>query len=959
MYKLLIFIFIILSFKLFAQEPAFQIVNQNNGLSSNIVYDMIQDGKGYIWIAGEKGLSKFDGVNFIHYSNKKQNSKSLSNIIEYKLGEVYVQNFSGQIFRTSNDSLIYIEKLSNSGNYYQMQKTEDMLFSFDMYGIYATNITTNKTNYLKTNKPIFENTWQENDEIFFITELGELKNFKKNSVNTIAEIPQLKNRFNKIIKCKKGFVFIQKNQNDWVYFFKDNSLTKLKGIEENVIVNKICTIDNKIWICTTNGIYIFDENFNQMNQGLPLFKQFNTSTIIKDKSNSYWISTIDNGLLFIENLNIKKYSDIFPTSICKKDDNTAIFGTIKNEGYEYNLKENKVFKLFQTPYPNQIVDCYYDQKNQTSIFASNSTKFYKKNKFIYEDYLAIKCIKKIWDNTYFVAYSGGACVIDFGKNKKTIPNWLIKMPNSQRYFFDQTYKRTKTVEYYHQDSTFVIGNVNGLYFQKRNSKIELKFKNNTILGNDLLINNSKLYIASSNLGLLVYDFKTNKLEQIETQYEIDNFNKVKMHGEYLYFSSDNVLFKYHLLSKTFQKWNCENGISKDEIKDFEVFENQYVVCLNTGVIHFSDNEFNQELEKPTLYINKIINNENGKLLNIKNLKLPFEENNLNILFSVPFYKNIKSLAVYYKINNSNWIKLLPTQRELPLASLEPNKYNIQIKAISASGIESKIEQLEIIILPPFYKTWWFILIVIAAILFIIYCFFKFRTNQLKRKQKLALEKEELNRQIDLSTLKTLRAQMNPHFIYNSLNSIQSYVYSGEKELASKYLGLFSDLSRSLLDSSNLQEISLYDELKLIDLYLQLECIRLPKIKYEIIKNEDLQEHDIYIPAMIVQPLVENAIKHGLANKADNCLLKINISSDTENIKIEIDDNGIGRKKAEELNKGKRNKPESFATKSIENRISLLNKNRSKKITQNITDKFKNQEASGTLVTLIIPINYND
>lgn len=93
---------------------------------------------------------------------------------------------------------------------------------------------------------------------------------------------------------------------------------------------------------------------------------------------------------------------------------------------------------------------------------------------------------------------------------------------------------------------------------------------------------------------------------------------------------------------------------------------------------------------------------------------------------------------------------------------------------------------------------WFMILVAAAVFTLIFFFFRLRTNQLKHKQKVELEKQELNRKIDLSTLKTLRAQMNPHFIFNSLNSIQSYVYSGEKELASKYLGLFSDLSRSLL-----------------------------------------------------------------------------------------------------------------------------------------------------------------
>lgn len=958
---LLLLVWIGLYHQLFSQQPAFQIINQNSGLSSNTIYDLLQDSKGYIWIAGEKGLSRFDGVNFIQYSNSNENSKSLSNVIEYLPGEVYVQNFSGQIFRTSHDSLIYVSDLSKTGNYFQMQKMGNTLISFGYSGIYSTILPFGPITFTPTPIAIFENTWIEKDKLVFLTENGELKQFKNNKIESLFQLDPLKDRFNRIVKCKKGYLFLQKNNNSLVYLFDGQTLTTIPGIKEDVFVNKICSLDNEIWICTTNGIYVFDENFTSLNSGKPLFKQFNVSTIIKDKTNAYWISTLDNGLIYVNNMNVTKFADVAPSSITKINENTAIFGTTKNEGFEYNLNLNQVNNIFRFPYPNQIVDCYYDKENKMSFFSSNTLKIYRDRQLVWEKNNAVKCIKKLWDQTYFLAHSNGVCVMYTGNNPKAnLPNWLKYKNDNIFYLLDNSSMRTKAVEYYPADSIFIIGNIKGLFFQDRKSKTEIQYLGKSILANSLLVDQQNLYIASGNLGMLVYNFEHKTVSSVSKEIPTQNFNQIRVFGPYLFFASDNVLYKYHLANKTIEQWNCDNGISKDEIKDFEVFEGRYVVCLNSGLISISDREFGIEKDVPKLYLDKIICSNTGKILDLNNLSVDFEENNLNVLFSIPWFKNLNSLEVFYRINGGAWIKLASSQRSLPLASLEPNTYAVELKAISYAGIESETLRFTLTVRPPFYRTWWFILLLTGLILFLIYQLFRYRSNQIRKKQAAILEKQELSRKLDLSTLKTLRAQMNPHFIYNSLNSIQSYVYSGQKELASKYLGLFSDLSRSLLDSSTLQEISLHDEIKLIDLYLQLECIRLPKIKYEIIKSPDLQEHNHFIPAMIVQPIVENAIKHGLANKEENCFLKISIHADEQQITIEIDDNGIGRKKAETLNKNKRNKPASFATDAIESRITLLNKNRSTSIIHSIIDKYdSHQTPIGTTVKLTIPTDYND
>lgn len=230
------------------------------------------------------------------------------------------------------------------------------------------------------------------------------------------------------------------------------------------------------------------------------------------------------------------------------------------------------------------------------------------------------------------------------------------------------------------------------------------------------------------------------------------------------------------------------------------------------------------------------------------------------------------------------------------------------------------------------------------------------TTKLEDAELLLIEKQKASD----SEIKAIKSQMNPHFFYNALNSIQGYIYSGDKENAAKSLGLFSDLSRSILESSRNTEISLYDEIELLQNYLKLETMRLPKIKYSIHTSESISLHDVYIPAMILQPLVENAIKHGLANKQGEGLLSINVEEKNNKLFIDIEDDGIGRDAAAEIGKRMMKKSASFSTEANMSRIELLNNNKTEKIIQQIIDKKDNNgNATGTIVKLVIPIELYD
>jgi LytS/YehU family sensor histidine kinase len=200
--------------------------------------------------------------------------------------------------------------------------------------------------------------------------------------------------------------------------------------------------------------------------------------------------------------------------------------------------------------------------------------------------------------------------------------------------------------------------------------------------------------------------------------------------------------------------------------------------------------------------------------------------------------------------------------------------------------------------------------------------------------------------------------MNPHFIFNALNTIQGFVYSSDKKSASGYLGKFSQLIRKILDSSNKQTITLGEEIEILKLYTDIEKARFGE-SFNVAINIDpeLDQEYILIPPMFIQPYVENSIKHGVFHKQGDktLLLTIGKAEEEDIIEVVIDDNGIGRERSREINKN-RMAHLSFATAANEKRIDIINQTVEKKTKLKIIDKInRDGSPAGTTVIIHIPL----
>jgi tetratricopeptide (TPR) repeat protein len=267
------------------------------------------------------------------------------------------------------------------------------------------------------------------------------------------------------------------------------------------------------------------------------------------------------------------------------------------------------------------------------------------------------------------------------------------------------------------------------------------------------------------------------------------------------------------------------------------------------------------------------------------------------------------------------------------------------------------------------QQWLYSILVFLSIgLFGFYFLYRYRIRQLQLKNQLTKEKSERElkdaedqHKINDAILSALRSQMNPHFIFNALNTIQSYVYTNDKRSASNYLNKFSELIRRILDNSSKRNITLQEEIELLHLYIDIEKARFGENLETVIDvDPDLDTEDILVPPMLIQPYIENAIKHGLLHKQGRKNLTVTIKKmmDPEFIEITIDDNGIGREMSMELNK-KRANHHSFASDANIRRIDLIENARGKKARLEIIDKkYADDSSAGTKVVIQVPVEFS-
>ena len=291
----------------------------------------------------------------------------------------------------------------------------------------------------------------------------------------------------------------------------------------------------------------------------------------------------------------------------------------------------------------------------------------------------------------------------------------------------------------------------------------------------------------------------------------------------------------------------------------------------------------------------------------------------------------------------------PGIHEVTYNALAPGSYKFTVKAEN-QGIYSKETTYAFTIASPIYTRWWFIVSGATLLLGAVALVYR---RQIAAQQKKARVQNELN----ALKLTAIQSQMNPHFIFNCMNSIKSLIQEDEKSKAVVYLTTFSKLIRTVFHNSDKREITLFDEIETCRLYTQLESMRFEnKFNYEYNIDETVDLRSIQVPALIIQPFIENAIWHGLMHKEEKGHLQVQIFREDEMLCCKITDDGIGRKKAEVLNHHSTSIHKSMGLRITEERIAMLQQQKQIKSSVQITDLvLPDGTAGGTEVLLKMPL----
>ncbi len=371
-------------------------------------------------------------------------------------------------------------------------------------------------------------------------------------------------------------------------------------------------------------------------------------------------------------------------------------------------------------------------------------------------------------------------------------------------------------------------------------------------------------------------------------------------------------------------------------------------CFDPNTVMLSKNN--------TVVINKVLLNDSVEIQN-NNPLFRHNQNTIQFDFAMIDFVSPSAVEYFYRLEgfDNRWVSN-GKQRSIRYSGLQPGSYVFKVKSKKTNGEwNEQIAEWKFKIQPPFWKTWWFRLLAGLLISYLVFYFIRDRINKIKQREKF---KRDYERKIAEVEMQALRAQMNPHFMFNSLNSINNFILKNDSDNASGYLTKFSRLMRLILDNSRSEWVLLENELKALELYIELEAVRFDNAFTHVLEvTKDVQVETVMLPPLLIQPYVENAIWHGLLHRKEpGGKLDIRIWKNHDRLYVEIEDNGVGRSEAARLKSKTATRQKSHGMKITAERIDIVNKVYNVDAAITVTDLINN---SGTRVLLTLKYKTHD
>ncbi len=622
-----------------------------------------------------------------------------------------------------------------------------------------------------------------------------------------------------------------------------------------------------LWVCTyNNGVYSFPDSRISVDAKFNLLKDRTITSFYQDNAGAYWISTMKNGVYYIPSLNFNikdELVDNFVNNIVAGN-NKIWYSTGKNKlGYfdsitkkQYNLSNSSTFKISDLIYDVNKKELWGGFERFAGFFYIN----FETDTFITsisknETKITVKSLL-LNKSTIIV---GGSAHLSFFRNKNytCVLTKKFKIP-------------AHTIHFGKANNEIWIGNRDGLYFFKNDSITYFGEKNELFKKRVVKLiyerSNDLLWVATKDSG--IYMVKDDIVKSITENEGLsgNNITALYVKNNKVWVGTTNGLDQITITDQEkhiyeIQHFNENKGLVSNIINDIAVIEPVVYIATNKGISFFNYKNVKKNYIAPPIYITDIkINNKDTVLQD--SYILPYGLNNIDIKYVGLSYKAPKEVTYQYQLEGLHAEIQTTFSNNLEFSLLPPGRYNFKIYAVNEDGIRSKEpKEIQFIIKPPFYMTWWFIGFIALLLIFITGSIFRI-INRIKLKE--IRKRNQVEKNLIKERQKALGQQMNPHFIFNTLSSIQNYLYKNDRIFSSVYLEKFSQLMRNTLYNSQEEFILLKDELKSLSAYLELEQIRLNnKFEFKIETDNEIDIYLIKIPAFLIQPYVENSVWHGI------------------------------------------------------------------------------------------------
>jgi ligand-binding sensor domain-containing protein len=978
---LIIFMSVMQLTLLVAQQPYARQFTDEDGLPSLTVYEIAQDEKGFLWIGTSNGFCRYDGVNFIEYKSEEATDKEFIGVYISPVNTIWTWNISGELFEVK-DNRLELYKLSPINPTLPVNK----VIGDSLGNIYLSFQAWSRKDFLvcDTNKdscyyqPKFEEIV---DFIPFYSKIGK-DNPRKGINCRIVNYQGFKAKSpSRRILSKKGFKHSNRfdfyyARESFIYGFNriSRNIFKLKrtnrgtlGLEDihlpvfHDTENKNFNIrffyesqDNNIWIIDEKQLYVFNKNYELIYHRPSFFKDAQLNYFFEDKEGGYWIGTDSKGLFYIPSFQMLTFNNAaLPLNggqitrlIGNEDDIIAA----TSQGTLFKLNNNKV-KTVKKLYADFTL--LKPRKNQKGYWLNSSSQglFQLDNNFNkIKSYKKIGAVKDLIEIGTELLIGNQGALMKFKEN------------NPLNQYTDRLLQKRVYAIHQKDSQTTLIGTFDGLY-TFRDNEIKPFLLAKTVQPFSHWVTDITSYqgldiIATKNNGLFFlkndqlsqhFDESDGLLSNHSQKLFIDDFDR-------LWITSIKGLSIVDLKTMKIKTLNNTNGLPSSSINAVYSKNNKVWVSTSKGLttFNFDDISFNQ-INFPILIANIKVAGQDQELKN--SYYLDHDENTIYFEFLSPSYKHQGDIIYSYRMVGLDETWQFTTKNFVQYDRLKPDTYQFKVRAMTNQGSENGVvKRINIRIKKSVYNTLGFYLVLLLIIGIMMFTGFRIWLNFYKKRQ----EKEEyFNRQFSELKISALQSQMNPHFIFNALNAIQHFFTTNDRESAMLYLGKFARLIRLIFEYSKISSITLAEELKFLSLYLQLEKLRFgKKIQIELVGMDIIGKEYILIPPLLIQPVIENAFKHGLLHKETDGELLIKFEKiNDKTLRVLILDNGIGRAKAKEYGAWKPKEYKSSGVQTIKERVRLANRKGGKKDIQfNIIDlKDDYNQPTGTKVEFIFKI----